>query len=93
MMIKNDGLTLTDMFELAKKDKAKYVFVEVHIEGYPASEMIVNPIDNADKKLAYLLDTYNEDGSHKKGAPVSIVTYGYFFDMGDIEYVYDEILN
>ena len=52
------------MFERAIEEDAKYIYVEVYIEGYSDSEVIVNPISNADMKLDYLCKTYNDDLIH-----------------------------
>ena len=74
------------MFERAIEEDAKYIYVEVYIEGYSDSEVIVNPISNADMKLDYLCKTYNDD-LIMPHAPIKIISFGYLYDMSQLEYV------
>lgn len=72
-------------FERAKKNGAKFVAVSIEMEGFPESEIIVNPIVNADSKLAYYKKVYDEELNHKhsKGIRIKGCTFGN--DMREIE--------
>lgn len=66
---------------------AKYFYVSVFMEGFPTTELIVNVVDNAEKKLAYYEKTYNEDLIHKFSRTIGIVDFGYAHDLSELEYV------
>lgn len=63
----------------------KYIFVECHAEGSPASELIVNPIENARMKRDYYDRAYDEN-LKLHNAPVRILSYGSFNNMSQMEY-------
>jgi hypothetical protein len=65
----------------------RYFFTEMYIDGYESSEIIVNPYDNYEKKMAFLKANYGEDLRNFR-APVTILSYGYCDDLSELEYVY-----
>jgi hypothetical protein len=81
-----------ESFEEAIKIGARYVFTEMWINGYPASEIIVNPIENAQLKLDYICKVYddnlcmvkNENGNGLK--VVEIISFGYIENLSQLEY-------
>jgi hypothetical protein len=77
---------LVESFETAIEEGAKYIFVEVHAEGSPANEIIINPIENAAIKLAYYQKAYNDD-LVLPHAPISVVSFGYIENLSQLEYV------
>lgn len=85
-MTKKEHLIAT--FNEAIVEDAQYVYVECHAEGSPASELIINPIDNAKLKRDYYDRAY-DDNLKLLNAPVRILTYGYFNNMSQLEYVRD----
>lgn len=76
---------LIEAFELAFSDDAKYVFLEMQLPLHPATELIINPIENAEKKLEYILHVYDDEllGLH---APVSIISFGFVENLSQLEY-------
>lgn len=76
---------LIESFENAIEQSAKYVFTEIDL-GYEATELIINPIENAQVKLEYLCKTYDDDLKHPH-APVSIVSFGFVDNLSQLEYV------
>lgn len=82
-MLKKEHLIST--FNEAIVEGAKYVYVECYAEGSPASELIINPIENAKAKRDYYDRAYN-DNLKLHNAPVRILTYGYFDNMSQMEY-------
>lgn len=72
-------------FERAKKYNAKFVAVRIEMEGFPEAEIIVNPIINADSKIAYYKKTYDENLNHKHAKGIRIVGCSFGNDMAEIE--------
>jgi wobble nucleotide-excising tRNase len=72
-------------FKNAKGLNQKFVAVKIEMEGFPEAEIIVNPIDNADSKLAYYKNTYDEELNHKFAKGIKIVGFTFGDDMGEIE--------
>lgn len=69
---------LEKCFETASKIGANYVGLSIHMEGFPANEVIINPTDNFDKKLEYIKNAYDDVLYHKysKGIFIEGFTYG-----------------
>ncbi|MCO7177024.1 hypothetical protein ACFP7A_01250 [Sporolactobacillus kofuensis] len=61
-MTKNE---LIEVFKRAKKQRFDYVGVQIHMDGYPENELIVNKQENFDSKLNYYLATYDDELNHK----------------------------
>lgn len=76
---------LIESFEDAIEQGAKYVFLEMQLPLHPATELIINPIENAEKKLEYILHVYDDEllGLH---APVSIISFGFVENLSQLEY-------
>ena len=55
------------------------------MNGFPESEIIVNPIINADSKLAYYKNTYDEELNHKFSKGIRIAGFTFGNDMCKIE--------
>lgn len=49
--------------------------VIIEMSGFPSPEMIVNPVDNLEKKLEYYKATYNENLNHKNAEGIKIIGY------------------
>ncbi|ABY46796.1 hypothetical protein [Bacillus mycoides] len=65
----------------------------VKMKDFPQEELIVNHVDNLDKKLEYIDKTYNDDMKHASGM-VEITSFGHSLDMttmpDDVIYEFDE---
>ncbi|MBL4951102.1 hypothetical protein JK635_02455 [Neobacillus sp. YIM B02564] len=72
-------------FKNAKVLKQNFVAVRIEMEGFPKAEIIVNPIENADSKLAYYQKTYNENLNHKYAKGIKIVGFTFGEDMKEIQ--------
>jgi len=64
---------LKEVFELAKEEGSSHVAVEIEMAGFPANEVILNPSENIDSKLAYYKKTYDENCKHKFADGIRIV--------------------
>lgn len=69
----------------AKEQGIKFVAVRIEMEGFPRSEIIVNPIDNAEAKLEYYQKAYDEFLFHKFAKGVSITGFSFGNDMNEIQ--------
>ena len=72
-------------FERAKKNNHKFVAVKIEMEGFPEAEVIINPIVNADSKLAYYKKTYNEELNHNHAKGIKIIGCTFGDSMNEIE--------
>ena len=61
----NNREQLEKVFKEAFENEAEYVFVEIFMEGFPSTELIVNPTTNIIPKMEYYLKTYDENLNHK----------------------------
>ena len=68
---------LEKAFADAKTGEFKYIAVQVHIDGFPEDEIIINKTANFDSKLKYYQASYDSNCEHMTGAPVSIVDVDY----------------
>lgn len=76
-MTKKGMKDLRDAMNLALIEEYPYVAVEIHIEGFPTNEIIVNRKENIAAKLKYYEDTYGDDLIHKYSPSISIVDFDY----------------
>lgn len=58
----------------AVKTKAN-VGVFIEMPGFESPEMIVNPVENLEKKLEYYKNTYDENLNHKHAEGIKIIGY------------------
>ena len=83
------NLTITNLencFRSAIDSGYNYVAVRIQIEGFPTDEIIINPLANAEDKLAYYKNAYNENLTHKQvGANIRIVGFTFGDTFEDIE--------
>lgn len=77
---------LENCFNKAKEVGANYIAVKIRMVGFPQDEIIVNPIENADSKLAYYKGAYDENLVHQWNRNISIVGFTYGKSFMDIEY-------
>ena len=77
--------SLERCFNEAKFMERKYIGVQIAMEGFTKSEIIINESENFDSKLAYYKKAYNEDLTLKAFNGIRIIgfTFGESFD--DIE--------
>lgn len=52
---------LNEVFEAAIKNEDDYIAIAVETHGNPEWEIIINPIENYEQKLAYYQNAYNDD--------------------------------
>lgn len=57
-MRKTEFKTIVDAGRVLNK---KYLVVKIDTEGMPEPEIIINPADNFDEKIAYYNKAYNDD--------------------------------
>lgn len=81
--IKMDNLERS--FKLAKKENAEFVAVRIEMDGFPEAEVIINPIVNANSKLEYYKNTYDENLNHKHTKGIKIVGCTFGNDFNEIE--------
>jgi hypothetical protein len=77
---------LIDVFMEAKLVGAKYVFIEVFMDGFPDNELIINPAINIDEKLAYYCKSYDDDLIHKFSKGIGISQFGWVNSLSDLVY-------
>jgi hypothetical protein len=58
MLTKKD---LEEVFTKAKKDDYEFIGVKIEMQGFEMPEIIINPKQNFDTKLAYYTNAYNDD--------------------------------
>lgn len=49
--------------------------VMIEMPGFEAPELIINPVKNLEKKLAYYQATYDENLEHKHAKGIKIIGY------------------
>jgi len=47
----------------------------VEMPGFESPELIINPVENLEKKLEYYKNTYGEDLEHKHAKGIKIIGY------------------
>lgn len=63
---------LISVFETAKQGNCNYVGVAIHMDRFPAEEVIINKSENFDAKLKYYLSAYDDHLKHKKATGIYI---------------------
>lgn len=76
-MFKLSKENLKNCFEGAKKENANIVGLLIEMPNFEMPELIINPKENFDKKLEYLLNTYDEYLEHKYSKGVKIIAFSY----------------
>jgi hypothetical protein len=64
---------LENVFEAAVKNQHKYIAVKVEANGSEKPEIIINPSENFDVKLAYYQNAYDENLSLKAAKGIKII--------------------
>lgn len=77
---------LETCFDEAKESGAKFVGVVIDMEGFPQPEVIINPAENIDSKLAYYKKTYDENLQHKFAPGIKISGFSFGDNYDDIEH-------
>lgn len=69
-------------FRRAKEHGAKYIGLCIRMKDYEKDEIIINPAENFDDKLAYYNLAYDDELNHRHAEGVAIVgfTYGNSFE-------------
>lgn len=84
------GLTMNNLetcFNVAMENGVNYVAVLVYKEGFAKHEIVVNPIENAEKQLAWYKQTYDYNLKHRYSKEkVIIVGFTYGDSLMSIEY-------
>lgn len=84
------GLTMDNLeicFNSAVENGANYVAVLMYKEGFPKHEIVVNPIENAEKQLEWYRQTYDYNLKHKYSKEkIIIVGFTYGTSLMSIEY-------
>lgn len=61
--------------EAIKLDEPLGLFIEM--PGFEKPELIINPVENLEKKFEYWKDTYGEDLEHKHAKGIKIINWTY----------------
>jgi len=78
-------LNLEECFKIAKDEGWKYIGIRIQMEGFQEPEVIINPIENFDAKLAYYKKVYNDDLTLKTFNGIKIIGFTYGDDYEGIE--------
>ena len=81
-------MTIEDLktcFLLATEVEASFVAVKIKMDDFPKEEIIINPIENAEKKLEYYLSAYNKDLTLKSCNKIKIIAFTYGDDFEEIQ--------
>ncbi len=81
-------LTMKDLegcFIEAKEEEANFIGVKIKMAGFEEPEIIINPIENFDTKLAYYQKAYNDDLTLKTFSGIKIVDFYYGDDYLTIQ--------
>ena len=76
---------LEKIFNRAKELDMYYVAIRVEMDGFPKAEIIINPIENVDTKLAYYKNAYDENLNHKIAKGIRIRGFAFGKDMNEIQ--------
>jgi len=76
---------LTNCFRRAGELKMNYVAIVLTMEGFEGKEVIINPIENFDTKLAYYQQTYDNELHHKFAKGIRIVGFTFGDSFAEIE--------
>lgn len=89
-MVNNSMGYLEALFKRAIEVEAEYVAVKIEMNGFPSPEIIINPIENAESKLKYYQNIYDENLNHKHAKGIRIIefTYGYSFEEIENELIW-----
>lgn len=84
-----NNLTISNLencFRSAIDSGYNYVAVKIRIEGFQNDEIVINPLANAESKLAYYKHAYNENLTHKLGGTnIQIVGFTFGDSFEDIQ--------
>jgi len=68
---------MTAQLKALKGSSERFFYITVAMEGFPMAEIIINPIENLDAKLAYYANTYDDNLKHKYAKEeVRITSFG-----------------
>lgn len=73
-------------FKSAKEQNMNYIGLLIEMPGFTMPELIINPRANFDKKLEYLLNTYDENLEHKYSKGVKIIGFTFGETCEDAEH-------
>ncbi len=76
---------LKECFNAAINNQAKFVGVLIEMKGFKEAEVIINKIDNAEDKLNYYQNVYDENLNHKYSNGIRIVGCSYGNSFADIQ--------
>ena len=76
---------LENCFAGAKEKGAEYVGLKIEVEGAEKPEIIINPKENFDSKLAYIKATYTDDLVHTATDSIQIVGFTFGNSFAEIE--------
>jgi hypothetical protein len=58
-----------------KSNQNLMLFIEM--PEFPSPEMIINPVENLEKKLEYYKNTYDDNLEHKHAKGIKIIAYSF----------------
>ncbi|MGD6992141.1 hypothetical protein [Sutcliffiella horikoshii] len=76
---------LINCFNQAKALNKKYVAIILLMDGFDGEEIIINPLENFDTKLAYYQNTYDNELNHKFAKGIRIIAFTYGDTFSEIE--------
>ena len=81
---------LIGVFTKAIKESYPLVAVKIHMEGFPKDEIIINELENAEKKLEYYVNTYDDNLVHKHSSGIQIVDVDYADYVDELKWFREE---
>lgn len=72
-------------FTRAKEEGIKYVGVRISMPNFEKFEVIINPIENFEKKLEYYQNAYTDDLKLKAFNEIKIIGFTFGNSYADIE--------
>lgn len=76
---------LENCFKGAKNNNAKYIGIAVKNINSSKAEIIINPEENFDDKLAYYKEAYNNNLELKSYPKISIIGFSYGNNFEELE--------
>jgi hypothetical protein len=81
-------LTISNLekcFYAASQKGKKYVGVLIEMPGFKCPEVIINPVENFDKKFDYYRNAYDENLNHKRAQGIKIIGFTYGDSFSELE--------
>ena len=88
------NLTMKDLeqcFRDARFMNSMFIGVKIQMQGFPECEVIINPSENFDTKLAYYKKAYNDTLTLKTFNGIKIINFGFGDCYDELECQFENI--